>query len=93
MIKDSTALRPLRTQLPTVWGLDPVQMHDRYWAARGVCVVRPQEKMPLPRGAQIFMLTDRRTLALFPLRRAVEQLYWVKPEVLLFRLRARPRAS
>jgi lipopolysaccharide/colanic/teichoic acid biosynthesis glycosyltransferase len=93
MIKDATAIRPLRTELPTVWGLDPVQLHDRYWAARGVCVVRPNEEISLPNGAQIFMLTDRRTLALFPLRRAVEQLYWVKPEVLFIRLRARPRAS
>ena len=83
----------MKAELPTVWGLDPVQLHDRFWAARGVCVVRPNERAPLPRGAQLFMLTGGRTLALFPLREAVEQLYWVKPEVLFIRLRARPHDS
>lgn len=34
---------------PTVWGLDPGDLHDRYWASRGVEVVRPG--VPLARGA------------------------------------------
>jgi lipopolysaccharide/colanic/teichoic acid biosynthesis glycosyltransferase len=97
MLQDSPAIRlaadPKPAELPTVWGLDPVQLHDRYWAARGVCVVRPNEKAKLPRGAQLFMLTDRRTLALFPLRQAVDELYWVKPEVLFVRLRGRTRSA
>ncbi|HYO07777.1 MAG TPA: sugar transferase [Tepidisphaeraceae bacterium] len=90
MVQDSPAVRPARAELPTVWGLDPVQLHDRFWAARGVCVVRPNDQTPIPQRADLFMLTDDRTLVLFPLRQAVDQLYWVKPEVLFIRLRGRP---
>ena len=79
--------------MPTIWGLDPVQLHDRFWAAHGVCVVRPNEPMALPRGAHLFMLTDSRTLAVFPLRKAVDHLYWVKPSVLFIRLKTRSQPA
>src|SRR5687767_6683756 len=92
MIPDSTVLRPVQKQ-PTVWGLTPVQLHDRYWAARGVCVVRPDEHAPLPFDAELFMLTDQHTLAVFPLRRAVELIYWVKPVVTFVRIRGRRRTD
>ena len=93
MIAHSPSVRPLESRLPTIWGLNPVHLHDRYWAARGVFVVRPNERVALPRDAQLFMLTDSRTLALFPLARAVERLYWVKPEVLFIRLRGKPTSA
>jgi len=32
---------PAARGTPTVWGLDPVQLHDRFWAQHGVQVVRP----------------------------------------------------
>ena len=51
--------------LPTVWGLDPVQLHDHFWAARGVFVVRLGEVTEIPRDAELYMLTDPRTLAIF----------------------------
>jgi lipopolysaccharide/colanic/teichoic acid biosynthesis glycosyltransferase len=89
----SLEARSLESRLPTIWGLSPVHLHDRYWAARGVFVVRPGERVPLPADAQIFMLTDARTLALFPLGSAVNRLYWVKPEVLFIRLRGKPAAA
>ena len=28
---------------PTVWGLNPSELHDRFWASRGVQVVRQGE--------------------------------------------------
>jgi lipopolysaccharide/colanic/teichoic acid biosynthesis glycosyltransferase len=87
MIANSPSLRRVDSRLPTIWGLNPVHLHDRFWAARGVFVVRPNERVALPRDAQIFMLTDSRTLALFPLTRAADRLYWVRPEVLFIRLR------
>ena len=93
MIANSPSVRPVDSRLPTIWGLDPVHLHDRFWAARGVFVVRPGDRVPLPSDAQLFMLTDARTLALFPLSKAVDRLYWVKPEVLFVRLRGRPAAA
>src|SRR5688500_11743452 len=71
---------------PTIWGLTPVQLHDRFWAASGVQVVRPGEASEIVADAELFLLTDRRTLCVFKLRRAIEHLIWVKPDVLFVRL-------
>jgi hypothetical protein len=93
MIANSPSVRPVDSRLPTIWGLDPVHLHDRFWAARGVFVVRRTSGWPLPSDAQLFMLTDARTLALFPLTKAVDRLYWVRPEVLFIRCAGRTAAA
>jgi lipopolysaccharide/colanic/teichoic acid biosynthesis glycosyltransferase len=72
--------------LPTVWGLDPILLHDRFWASRGVQVVRQGEKSEIVRGVEIFLLMDPRSLVLFLLRDLVEEMSWLKPEVLRVRL-------
>lgn len=71
---------------PTIWGLDPVAAHDYYWAARGICVVRTGEKIDLPTDAELFLLTDSHTLAIFRLAALIETLSWVKPDVLFVRM-------
>jgi lipopolysaccharide/colanic/teichoic acid biosynthesis glycosyltransferase len=45
----------------------------------------------LPARAELFMLTDGQTLALFSVRQAVKSLYWIKPTLLFVRLRGRLR--
>jgi lipopolysaccharide/colanic/teichoic acid biosynthesis glycosyltransferase len=70
----------------TVWGLTPTQLHDRFWAARGVQVVRQGEPSEIVADAELFLLTDPRTLVIFDLGKCVEQLSWVKPDVLCVRL-------
>lgn len=70
----------------TVWGLDPSQLHARFWAARGIQVVRQGEPSEIVPHAELFLLTDRRTMALFRLREVIEQLAWLDCEVLLVRL-------
>ena len=72
---------------PTVWGMDPVTLHDYFWAARGVCVVRPGETTRIPEGAELFLLTDTRTLAIFRLRAMLDTLCWTRPSVLFVRLK------
>ncbi len=72
---------------PTVWGMDPVTLHDYFWAARGVCVVRPGEVTRIPDGAELFLLTDARTLATFRLRAMLDTLSWTRPSVLFVRLK------
>jgi hypothetical protein len=74
-------------------GLDPAALHDRFWAARGVFVVRPGEAVALSSDAQLYMLTDSRTLAVFPLGKAADRLYWNRPDVLFIRLRGRASAA
>lgn len=71
---------------PTLWGLTPVQLHDRFWAARGVEVVRQGQRSEIVEGAELFMLTDPRTLVIFRLRYLVGQLSWLLPDLLLVRL-------
>jgi lipopolysaccharide/colanic/teichoic acid biosynthesis glycosyltransferase len=71
---------------PTVWGLDPTQLHDRFWAARGVQVVRQGERSQIVRHAELFLLTDPRLLTIFRIGRLVEQLSWLAPELMVIRL-------
>jgi lipopolysaccharide/colanic/teichoic acid biosynthesis glycosyltransferase len=80
-------LRPAPPARPTVWGLRPAQIHDRFWAARGVQVVRQGEPSEIVEGAELFLLIDRRSLLIFKLRDLVETLSWVKPQALFLRLR------
>ena len=71
---------------PTVWGLPPTQLHDRYWAARGIQVVRQGEPSEIVDDAELFLLTEPRTLTIFKLSRVVETLSWIKPEILSIRI-------
>ena len=81
------AAAPRSTAAPTVWGLSPWELHDRFWASRGVQVVRQGEPSEIVAHAELFLLTDVRTLCIFKLARPVEHLSWVKPDVLFIRLR------
>ena len=73
----------------TVWGLTPTQLHDRYWAARGVQVVRQGEPYEIVDGAELYLLTDARTLAMVNLSNLLNQFYWANPELLYIRVRDR----
>ena len=71
----------------TIWGLDPFQLYTRYWAAHGVQVVRQGEPSPIVKHAELFLLTEPRTLVLFKLQSVVmDALNWVNPQVLFLRL-------
>jgi len=73
-------------ELPTIWGLDPVQLHARFWAAQGVQVVRQGEPSEIVSHAELFLLTDPRSLVLFKLSRVLEALTWIEPQVMFIRL-------
>jgi lipopolysaccharide/colanic/teichoic acid biosynthesis glycosyltransferase len=73
----------------SVWGLGPAQLHDRYWASRGVQVVRQGEPSEIVDGAEMFLLIDSRSMALFSLARPIETFCWSKPRLLYVRLKDR----
>lgn len=75
------------SSLPTLWGLTPIQLHDRFWAARGVQVVRLGERSEIVDDAELFLLTSPQTLAIFKLMRPVDVISWIKPDVLFLRIR------
>ena len=71
---------------PTLWGLTPVQLHDRFWAARGVQVVRQGQDTELVPNAELFLLATASTMTVFRLAPLVERLSWQQPELLWLRL-------
>jgi lipopolysaccharide/colanic/teichoic acid biosynthesis glycosyltransferase len=83
---DATNLTAARPPVPTVWGLNPTQLHDRYWASRGVQVVRQGERSEIVVGADLFLLTDPRLLTLFGLSRFAQTLCWEKVDFICVRL-------
>jgi lipopolysaccharide/colanic/teichoic acid biosynthesis glycosyltransferase len=70
----------------TIWGLDVTQLHDRYWAAHGVQVVRQGEPSLIVRHAEMFLLLEPHSLAIFGLAPLIKPLSWIKPAVLFVRL-------
>lgn len=83
----SAVASPSRGEPRTLWGLDPFQLYTRYWAAHGVQVVRQGEPSPIVRDAELFLLTEQRTLVLFKIESMVmDSLNWVNPQVLFLRL-------
>src|SRR5438309_10205345 len=88
------AAPPPVAQPRTLWGLDPFQLYTRFWAAHGVQVVRQGEPSPIVKHAELFLLTEPKSLVLFKLQSDVmDVLNWVNPQVLFLRLHdARERA-
>jgi lipopolysaccharide/colanic/teichoic acid biosynthesis glycosyltransferase len=85
----SVSSRPAAPGAPefrTIWGLDPVQLHTRYWASLGVQVVRQGEPSEIVKHAELYLLTDPGSLTLFKLSLLMDSLNWVRPQVLFVRL-------
>jgi lipopolysaccharide/colanic/teichoic acid biosynthesis glycosyltransferase len=83
----------LASSTPTLWGLTPGELHEHFWASRGVQVICQGENKPLADDAEQFLLTDPRTLAIFRMRSLVDLLSWVEPHVLFVRLGSRRETS
>ncbi len=73
-------------EVPTLWGLNPTQLHDRFWAARGVQVVRLGQRSEVVHDAELFLLTEPRTLVIFRLSGLMDQLNWLDPMLMCLRL-------
>jgi lipopolysaccharide/colanic/teichoic acid biosynthesis glycosyltransferase len=82
----SAAPQPLSSAPRTIWGLDPIQLHTRFWAAHGVQVVRQGEPSQIVKHAELFLLTDPRSLVIFKLSPVMDVLNWIQPQVLFLRL-------
>jgi lipopolysaccharide/colanic/teichoic acid biosynthesis glycosyltransferase len=70
----------------TIWGFDPVQLHARFWASRGIQVVRQGEPSQIVPHAELFLLADPRTMAIFRLVAIVEQISWLNADLMFVRL-------
>jgi lipopolysaccharide/colanic/teichoic acid biosynthesis glycosyltransferase len=77
---------PATDTLHTVWGLDPSQLHTRFWASRGIQVVRPGERSELIGHAELYLLAEPRTMAIFRINEIAEQLAWLNADLMMLRL-------
>ena len=50
---------------PTIWGLKPADLHDYFWASRGVQVVRPGDGAELSTRVPLFLLIEPQALVNF----------------------------
>lgn len=71
---------------PTLWGLLPIELHDRFWAARGVQVVRPGDAQEPTDKAELFLLVGPHAIVLFQLRELIDSLTWLRPEAMFVRI-------
>ncbi len=70
----------------TVWGLTPADVHARYWASRGVQVVVPGRASEVVPHAELYLLTDPRTLCIFRVASILDTIAWLSPTVYDVRL-------
>ncbi|MEM9294325.1 MAG: sugar transferase [Planctomycetota bacterium] len=71
---------------PTLWGHDPSALHERFWAARSVQVVRAGQPVELATAADLFLLVDAACLTIFRLGQLADTLAWLRPKALVVRL-------
>jgi lipopolysaccharide/colanic/teichoic acid biosynthesis glycosyltransferase len=68
----------------TIWGLDALGVHDQFWAAHGLQVIRPGEQTPISPNAIGYLLLNRQKMVIFSPVELRSQ--WTRPDVLYLRL-------
>jgi lipopolysaccharide/colanic/teichoic acid biosynthesis glycosyltransferase len=71
---------------PVVWGLPPRELHDRYWASRGVQVVRNAGAPVVRRGPRVYLLLAPDSMVHLDLNAVVDRMRWIKPSAMRVRL-------
>lgn len=70
-----------------VWGLDVAGLHERWWAGRGVQVIRRgQEQRIEPEGPELFLLVEPEDLVHFEPADVARRLAWLKPRIMRVRV-------
>lgn len=92
---------PAESSPPVFWGFDHTALHDRFWASRGVQVVRPGMLLgrksgsePRPRKkdpgkrrrGDFYLLLGNDDLVLFRLAALLDRFSWLKPRAMRLRL-------
>ncbi len=87
LVSPSSAIDSTKAQAaPTLWGLGLQGLHDRYWASRGIQVVRLGEPSAIVPHVELFLLTDARTLVIFRPAAILDRMHWLKPDLVTLRL-------
>ena len=86
MIISPAPARSETPESPTVWGLNPQQLHERFWAAQGVQVVRRGQKCRLAHQAQAFLLLQNDVLAILDLAAVADVFAAPKSDLVYLRI-------
>lgn len=78
--------RPREMEFPTLWGLDPVELHDRFWASKKIQVVRRGSSEQIRSEAEHYLLLSPEALTIFPLVGLEDHVKWLNPRLLYLRL-------
>jgi lipopolysaccharide/colanic/teichoic acid biosynthesis glycosyltransferase len=70
----------------TIWGLSPTELHDRFWASRGVQVVRPGEPSAIVPHAELYLLLDPAVLTIFRPAPLLDTMTWLAPDLMMLRI-------
>ncbi|MFO0831146.1 MAG: sugar transferase [Phycisphaerales bacterium] len=80
---------PARARPQTLWGLDWFDLHARFWASKGVQLIRPGERSALVQAAELYMLLDTDTLTIFRPAPVLDTVSWLNPELIVLRVQER----
>jgi lipopolysaccharide/colanic/teichoic acid biosynthesis glycosyltransferase len=83
---DAPRAAPSLPAMPTVWGLDWFGLHTRYWASKGIQIVRSGEKSQLVPAAELYLLLDQTTLTLFRPASILDAVSWMNPDLIICRV-------
>ncbi len=75
-IVDATTPPPAARPVHQLWGLSVVGLHDRFWASRGIQVVRQGQPADIVDRAELYMLVESNLLTVFQPRRPLEDIFW-----------------
>jgi lipopolysaccharide/colanic/teichoic acid biosynthesis glycosyltransferase len=75
--------------LPTLWGMDWVDLHARFWASRGIQIVRPGEQSKLVRHAELYLLLGKDALTLLRVAQVLDNASWLEPDLIIVRVQDR----
>lgn len=89
---EGAALPPPQAAQRTLWGLTTAELHDRFWASRGIQVVRLGQRFQIVDSADLYLLIDPRLLCVFAPARLAERLYWADARLMMVRLQDQRRA-
>lgn len=70
----------------TLWGLSPEELHDRFWASRGIQVVRCGSPSAIVPHAELYLLTAPGVLTVFRPAPLLDAIAWLNPELMILRL-------
>jgi lipopolysaccharide/colanic/teichoic acid biosynthesis glycosyltransferase len=70
----------------TLWGMDALQLHEQFWAAQGIQIVRTGEPAHIDRLAKLYFLLDPALLVLLHPDAVADRDLWSHSELVYLRL-------